>query len=266
MKSQRFMPKDDDPRKRITKLLKYPKKDKPTAERKEKFSLIFYNKKFIKEVKSIRKKFGIPKKGLTTKKACEWIQKIDLKNYDKDLEDLLLVANASERWKDAIEYFMIFNNKKPYHLFPEPLISYFQEDKKGFMHLRLEIFLDTSIKDIKNNWETIENNKKALVSSYKKLKKSKVIKDKKAIFYIMGQNRLEERHLSLLPRNRKIKELKRYKKIYELKDSGKTISEIARNEEVQIMYENKTKDPVTFENITKDLDRFKKHIESNLLI
>ena len=82
----------------------------------------------------------------------------------------------------------------------------------------------------------------------------------------MGQNRLEERHLSLLPRNRKIKELKRYKKIYELKDSGKTISEIARNEEIQIMYENKTKDPVTFENITKDLDRFKKYIESNLLI
>ena len=188
------------------------------------------------------------------------------KSYDEAFDNLLLAANASKRWKDAIEYFVIFNNKKSYHLFPEPFILLLKEDEKGIMHLTLEIFPDTSIKDIKNKWEIIETNKKGLASSYKKLKKSKIIKDEKAIFYIMEEKRLERRHLSLLPRNRKIKELKRYKKIYELKESGKTISEIAKNEEVQLMYENKTKDPITFENITKDLDRFKKYVENNILI
>lgn len=265
MKQDSKILKGDEPEAQINRLLNPELIDSneindPSSEQKEKFSLLFYNNNFLEKIKKIRTTFNIPSNGFTERsEAIKWIKKIQISRYEKSINDLLLTANASERWKNSINCLLLFNNQKPYHLFPDPFIFYVNQDKKGSLHLIMEIFIDTSLEDIKKKWPNIEKHKKTLDSPNEKSEKQK----NKNEYYLLNrkEKRIEKKTLSLLPRDRHIKSLSKYVKIYNQKRAGKTYKEISEMEEIKALY----KGAVTYNDIEKDLNRFNFYIKKNRL-
>lgn len=240
------------------------KNNNPGTKQKDKFSLLFYNNVFIKEIEKIRINFDIPKNGFDKKEgaadAVVWHRKVKKNSFDKIINELLIKINASDRWKEPIEYFILFNDQKPYHLFPEPFTFYIKMDKNRVLHLIMEVFPNTSLEDIKKKWPEIEKNKQILFSPNQKIKD----KEKQKSFLILDTKKgiTEKRNVSLLLRDRTINNLNKYIKIYKLKQSGKTYKEIAKMEEIKKLYIGKI---VTYNEIQKDLDRFRSYIKNTYL-
>ena len=122
------------------------------------------NRSFISRIKDIRTKYVIPPNGIINKGTES---RTDIENYrkwfrslanntelTKDIVGLLKEFNVSSLFYSAIRDFILFNNA-PAPLYPIIVESKFNS-KSGLAECFIQIFGDTQLRDIIDNWSQIE--------------------------------------------------------------------------------------------------------------
>lgn len=125
----------------------------------EKFRLLSTSHDFILTIGELRSHFGIYPHEMMDIKNCL----VRAENLYKDgarkrlflskTGKLLKNSRMSDRWREAVEYFLLFNDY-PDHLFPPSFEILVHEEKNG-LKLSLQIFRSTTSEDIKRNWSII---------------------------------------------------------------------------------------------------------------
>lgn len=101
-------------------------KDVPPDERHpiflQKVELMIYREGFIKEVFELRDRFGVPKQGFNSFNTCiKWAEKITVETeieYEDWLDILFKHFDVKPRWKNIIEYFILFDDIDAPYLLP----------------------------------------------------------------------------------------------------------------------------------------------------
>lgn len=217
---------------------------KPTKKQKlykQKIDLMSFREDFREELDQFRQKHDIPVSGFTDFEDCiSWSKKQNREEYDLELNRLLGKFAIAIRWREAIEYFILFNSSEAWLVLPSSVgLKMMQDSETGGMGLFLQIYKDTKVEDIKLSWSSIQM-MKGLIKPYDEdapqnmprfLTRSRKISNKK-------DRKLESGSLKL------------QKKIYELHLEGKSSREIGR-------IVNRSYDTVNIY-----LHRFKKELES----
>ena len=88
----------------------------------QKVELMTYKGDFIEEVLGLRRKFDIPKQGFDNFDICfKWAKKITVDTeieYEDRLDILFKHFDIKSRWKNIIEYFILFDDIDAPHLLP----------------------------------------------------------------------------------------------------------------------------------------------------
>lgn len=124
---------------------------------KKQLELVLSTNDLILIAGKIRSKFGIYCDDLIEIDNCiEWaenLHKKDRDSFDLKISTILASYNMSERWRPAIEYFIIFN-KFPTHLLPPPFEIKLLTSNSI---LNLQLFRSTRLEDIETNWNIIKD-------------------------------------------------------------------------------------------------------------
>lgn len=192
------------------------KPDQPISKlQREKFLILQSNQEFLLRMARIRTKFGIFTK--TFKDQLEWAKNLyktkktseTKSDFDKEIQKLLHDFHISERWQQAIEYYVIFN-KSPKNLIPPALDFCFGDNLHS---ITIKINRNTTLDDIKETWKEIEKSKSAL----KVLSEKYETDDGRRILKF----RKPKKHTP-------IREFQKYKKTYQLRQKGLKYRDIAK--------------------------------------
>lgn len=120
----------------------------------KKFKILCSNLEFDKDVAAIRDRCGIPQKGFskqdgdTITKFARVIQH-QKKSIQQRVRKLAKKYRCSGRWTSSIEHYVLFNSTDIGHIVPLPI----EVDLRGSdQSLSIEIFRDTSLRDIQDMW------------------------------------------------------------------------------------------------------------------
>ncbi len=228
---------------------------------KVKFEILLCDPEFLQKINTIRKTFNIPTNGFADeKKALKWAKNLYSKEYRlmslKNTIRDLYPEKIGSRWYLAIEYYLLFNRTNADHLLPNQ-VNYWVEIDDDEYRLKIEIYKDTSIEDIKKIWPEIKKQRK-LIGTIKKMK----VKERensisnKNIVYTINEDKIIKINLWDQKRFGNYKNFLQYRKAYELRKIGKKYTEIA----VKLGWSNADSYKVgTY------IKRFKQAIKENIL-
>ncbi|MFA5368938.1 MAG: hypothetical protein WC303_02935 [Candidatus Paceibacterota bacterium] len=218
------------------------KAKQPTPKsQEERFFILKSNQKFLLRITEIRTLFGLPLKNYLDQLGwAENLYKnkktnITKTNFDKKIQSLLYDFHISQRWKKLVECYVI-SDSVPKSLIPPALDFYID---KNFNSIIIEINRETTLDDIRENWKEIEKNKHALEvlsETYRTDDGRRILKFKKT-----------KRRVS-------IKEFKKYKKAFLLKQSGESYKQIAKTLNIH---------KITYFDVGIFINRFKRIIKEN---
>lgn len=191
-----------------------------------KIKILFSNIFFLNDIKDLRSKFKIPKDGFRRKDSfLKWAFRMTkegkLSDYCVSFKNCLTKNHISIRWHRFIESYFFFN-KKIEKLIPSP-ISF--DLSQGEDNVILEIYKDTTIKDIQKHWKEIEKLQNIIELDIENTKES-TRKD----FDIAVINGGKSREAIFIENKKSygVKNIKKYKKMYEMKEMGKSLKNIAK--------------------------------------
>lgn len=225
---------------------------------KQKFIILIADPEFIKTANSIRKIFYIPENGFTDNEQCLGWAKDLYKNENRKKSFNNIIKNLypdkiGPRWYPAIEYFVLFNRSDADHLFPNQVDFGIANDNGEFI-LELEIYKDTTLKDIEKIWPTIKKNQEIMGKINKmKVENGSSGKKSKDVVITKYDDKFIEIKRWQLKRFGSYKNFLQYKKAFKLKKQGKTYNEIAS--ELKIGYSE----------VGTYIKRFEKAIKENTL-
>lgn len=178
---------------------------------RQKLSILVTHPEFKKRIKALRKKWKIPSDGFKTEKQSKkWhksiidksdkmlekkvaLSKIPINEFNKDLRNIIIFFKLPSHYLSTIEFYIKFNKIAT----PENFVVNLEyKPKFKRKELSIQIFSNTTIKDIKRAWQRVQRFKKYLPD------------------YEEG-------------RFREVPTLEIQKKAYLLKKEGKTLEQIA---------------------------------------
>ena len=224
----------------------------PKSQR-NKLLVFLCNKELRKAIEAIREEFTIPVVGLKDKvKAKEWAEKLycSPKNktcYFNEISRLLEVFNASQRWENALQYYVLFNKKSFDHLIPLPFDAGIRVDEENKRHLSLELYSDTTLEDIKLFWPEIS----ALKTPLDRFQDDNTNTGEFILVLDKSKKKLTKSYVQKTGRLKKPFDLPGNLKIYDLKNKGLKYKEIAET----VKLNQKT---ISYDDVSRILNRFEK--------
>lgn len=171
--------------------------DKLIKKQKQKINLLINRPDFEKAILSLREKWNISKNGIKNQEEFDQLNNnIPVKDLLDDIKKIIHDQKISPRWINGIKRYLFLNDPNNMAIFIGPVISTKVDIKSDLETISIEINEDSTIEDIKAIWSEVKNSQARLL--YKK-------RDK----------------------NQPIKNFERNKKAYDLKQEGKTLTEIA---------------------------------------
>ena len=162
-------------------------KTKPNAKQKfygQKFELMTCRDAFQDEIRYLRKRFRVPTEGFADFTSCykwaagtiedpkEYAKQDPLRvyanlqkgkadtpfiDYESALNKALRALRIRERWRETVEYYLLFNKVDAHEILPKSVLLTFTADKiTGENNLCLQISTDTKENDIREWWRTIQ--------------------------------------------------------------------------------------------------------------
>lgn len=185
---------------------------------KNKIEILFLNYNFINGIMDLRITFKIPNNGFKKYEDCiKWAEKfngIDLGKYKKNLYDLLKNNLVSERWAKFIESYLLFN-KKILYLIPKPIDFTLYKNEN---EVTIKIQKDATLLDVKTFWKNIEELQDMIYADKNKEYEEYITIDNgKAITKSLSKNK----------KVYKFKSLEKYKEMFDMKESGSSLEDIA---------------------------------------
>jgi len=181
---------------------------------KLKFHILLSNPDFLLKVRALRKMLGLPIKYNEAQKHKSRIEKL-YQNYN--ITTLLQDFKVSDRWRNAIEHYVIFN-KISEHLFPPDIIYGVYNDRQSIL---ITTNRNTTLEDIKRIWKDIEQLKSFLYVF------NGAHKTPNGIIFTPQNGKLTEVNLFKTKRKMNMTEFNKYKKAYELRGRGVKCKPIA---------------------------------------
>lgn len=200
--------------------------------RKEKISILLANPEFISAILELRICFNIPSIGFFDfKSSINWAKRIILNNklrkYNLNLQKIMKRFKIGSAWKQAIEYYLIYNRKDLDHLIPKPVNIQVTIEENGEITLRLQIYKDTELSDIIKFSSEIKKNQSALGYPVNNQVNST---DVEKITYIFDKQSKKVWKISKNKpkRFKNYEQFLRHKNAYDLKQQGKSYKFIAK--------------------------------------
>jgi hypothetical protein len=128
---------------------------------KEKFRILLCREDFINGIDQLRKDFNIPKNGFNEGglESLEWarllFENVSTKEeFNYKFRDFLNNIRVSVRWKEIIDYYLLYNVNASDFLLPS-VIEVTEDFKKGEHRLIIELYKDTTIEDLKKFYKQV---------------------------------------------------------------------------------------------------------------
>lgn len=200
--------------------------------RKEKLLILFHNPDFIKDINRLRLSLGIPVNGFRKnelQRSINWAKKLyehrkNKHKFEKQLKEIIKKFRVGNPWRQAIDYFLLYNDKNADHLIPYPvdIQQIFIDDE---ITLNLRICKDTEISDIERIWPEIKRNQ--IILGFPGNNQISEAKEDKILVLDRKTKKLWKVKDSPTKKFKSYKEFERHRKAYEMREAGKAYKEIA---------------------------------------
>lgn len=136
--------------------------DKNPSFPKQKFELLKLSKEFQKDVLAFRRNWNIPDQGMLEGGAehLQWLANISLacqqKEYAKNIDGILQKFDLPEYYTNLLVPHLLYQEDSRVDAHENSKARVWMQEEHGQKRIFIEIFQDTTIKDIRKEWFTVE--------------------------------------------------------------------------------------------------------------
>jgi len=218
---------------------------------RQKLQLMICRDDFQSEAKLLREKCGIPAEGFLDMESCiEWAGIISGQNklgkkrcslnekiealkavdseYIKSFKDLLRNFGIKERWENVVEYYILFDRIDIHELLPKSVeVRIANDEMTGESSLTLKIGCDTELRDILDEWSTVEYYQ-GIIRAQRGLDLISMTKETRGKLDAIDIGVYVKKQKQKKDRGRDDTIFEKQLRAYELRREGKSYSEIAK--------------------------------------
>lgn len=203
----------------------------------EKFKILLTRESFTKGIEKLRKAFQIPNNGFNneeTDDVLRWAKKL-YGNTNKKQEffykykQLFITVGISSRWREIIDYFLLYNVNASNFLLPPPL-EIMWDSQGERLRLTIELFKDTTLDDLKKFYKEEFKKYKLYLGEINHTLAEKIRTNLKDL-YIPRNNSVSVVKQKQAKRTSKHPNLEKSTKIRRLFKEGQTYPEVAKSVE-----------------------------------